>query len=362
MIVTPQIRGDSVPEEKELDRDKEKSPSPKGRAGCIAAALAAVLLLGAVGTGAFFYQLERPSGRGSITLDIRKDMTGADIGSLLEEKGIISHASVFRAALMVSGDGSLLKSGHYRMKKGMTVAEVTAALKKGQNDFRTVTIPEGMTAAQMADRLAAAGLPAGDDFFRTASTYGPLTYMYGPEAAIVKGEGFLFPDTYDIPVDYTARQVCDMMYRRMDEILTPERRERAKEKHMTLHQLITIASMVEKEARWEEDQVPIASVIFARLAAGMPLQIDATVQYVLGDPKENLTAADTRMPSPYNTYLRTGLPPGPIASPGENAIDAVLSASPGEYLYYVARPDGHHLFARTYAEHRANIGAVYGTN
>lgn len=129
---------------------------------------------------------------------------------------------------------------------------------------------------------------------------------------------------------------------------------------MTLHDLLTLASMVEREARFKEDQVPIASVMLKRLQLGMPLQIDATIQYALGSQKEELTLADIRIDSPYNTYTHKGLPPGPIGSPGMDAILAVLDAEPGEYLYYVAQPDGHHVFTKTYEEHQAETANIYG--
>lgn len=186
--------------------------------------------------------------------------------------------------------------------------------------------------------------------------------MAGPEKAKVAGEGFLFADTYDIPESWTARQICDLMYRRTDEVLDADVRKRAEEKGMTLHDLMTIASLVEREARFPEDQEPIASVILARLAKGMPLQIDAAVQYALPEQKPELTMKDLEVDSPYNTYKRTGLPPGPIGSPGKAAILAVLAAEPGDYLYYVAKADGHHVFLKTYDEHLRAIGEIYGNS
>lgn len=119
--------------------------------------------------------------------------------------------------------------------------------------------------------------------------------------------------------------------------------------------------MVEREARFKEDQVPIASVMLKRLEIGMPLQIDATIQYALGSQKEELTIADTKIDSPYNTYIHNGLPPGPIGAPGLDAIEAVLAAEPGEYLYYVAQADGHHVFTKSYEEHQAETESIYGT-
>lgn len=313
-----------------------------------------------LGLWEYVYAYDRGKESGTVTLDIPKNATGGEIAVILARAHVVRSEELFRAALMLSGEERELQSGHYRLRLGMTMAETIQELKKGTEAFVTVTIPEGATVSQMQEILSKSGIAGAADFGEEAASYGPLKYQYGPEAAAVKGEGFLFADTYDIPEDFTARQICDLMYHRTDQVLDETIRKRAAEKKLSLHDLMTIASMVEKEARFKEDQVPIASVILKRLQVGMPLQIDATVQYALGETKENLTNADTRVASPYNTYIRQGLPPGPIGAPGKDAILSVLDAQPGEYLYYVAKADGHHVFTKTFDEHNAQIGAIYG--
>ena len=315
-----------------------------------------ILVLG----GLYFYSYDRVNLHGTASVDVPKNATGRDIADVLERKGVIRSAALFRLYARVLGRGTSLQSGTYEMKQGMTVKEAMAKLQSGETESALVTVPEGYTVHQIAELLKQTDIEGAADFEKEASTYGPLKYQYGPVAAPVKGEGFLFADTYNIPKEYTARQICDMMYKRTDDMLTPEIRKKAAEKHMTLHDLMTLASMVEREARFKEDQVPIASVMLKRLQLGMPLQIDATIQYALGDQKEELTVADTRIDSPYNTYTHNGLPPGPIGSPGMDAIMAVLDAKPGEYLYYVAQPDGHHVFTRTYEEHQSQTETIYG--
>lgn len=330
------------------------------RALWLLAAALLLLLVAAAGAGEYMYRTDRSSSAGTVVIDIPPNATGGEIAGILEERGVVKSAAAFRAALVLSGAGDKLQTGHYRLPLNLTMEEIIEALQKGSTDFVTVTFPEGSTVAQMQGILSRAGLPGADHFEEEAASYGPLTYMYGPEPADVKGEGFLFADTYDIPVNYSARQICDLMYKRTDAVLDEEVRRRAAEKGMSLHDLMTIASMVEREARFREDQEPIASVMLKRLAVGMPLQIDATVQYALGAVKPQLTNRDLQIPSPYNTYLRTGLPPGPIGAPGRDAIEAVLRAEPGEYLYYVAKEDGHHVFTKTYEDHNAQIGEIYG--
>jgi UPF0755 protein len=339
-----------------VDRIRHLTQKQMAALGC---GLFALLILAG---GFYFYAVDRPSLSGKVTISVPKEATGTYIADMLEKKGVIKSSEMFCFYMRILGDGTKLQSGVYSMHQGLSIREAAQELKSGKADTVTVTIPEGSTVRQMGEIFAKSGIAGTPDFVKEASTYGPLPYMYGPVAAPVKGEGFLFADTYSFPLDYTARQICDVMYKRTNEMLTPEIRREAEAKHMTLHDLITIASMVEREAKFKEDQVPIASVILKRLEVGMPLQIDATVQYALGAQKEELTVADTKIDSPYNTYIHPGLPPGPIGSPGMEAIRAVLKAQPGEYLYYVAKEDGHHVFTKTYDEHRAETETIYGSS
>ncbi len=324
-------------------------------------ALAAAAVLVVAGAAAWFaYAVDRPAGRDSVTLTIPREATGTDIARLLEEKGVVRSAGVFRAALRLTGETNALQQGYYRLSQGLTVREAVEALKHGRAESATVTIPEGMTIHQMAALFQKANIRGAVDFEKTAASYVRYDYMKTEPPAPILGEGFLWADTYEIPLDFSAKDICDLLYEKTDSMLTPAIREKATEKNLTLYRLMTIASLVEREARLPEDQVPIASVILTRLARAMPLQIDATVQYALGRTKPELTYADLETPSPYNTYLREGLPPGPIAAPGMPAIQAVLAAEPGDYIYYVAQKDGRHVFTKTLAEHEAKIEEIYG--
>ena len=295
-----------------------------------------------------------------ITVTIPEDATVGEVSKLLDKSGVIHYGSLFHLFTSTVYKDVEFRPGMWTLNSNMDYRAIVNQIRLTSKSTVTVTIPEGYTVSQITEALKKADIKGADDFAAEAASYGPLTYMYGPEPAQVKGEGFLFADTYDIPKDYTAKQLCDLMYDHTDKMLSPEIRREAAEKKMSLHDLMIIASMVEKEAEFREDQVPIASVILKRLEINMPLQIDATIQYALGKPKEHLSIADTRINSPYNTYRRTGLPPGPIGAPGMNAIKAVLAAKPGEYLYYVAKPDGHHIFTRTLDEHEVAVASVKG--
>lgn len=346
--------------EPDTNRKKEFSSLPGEKKKFYSLVALVLVMIALVLGGVYFYSFDRVALHGTASVDVPRNATGRDIADTLEKKGVIRSAGLFRLYARVLGNGKNLQSGTYKMKQGLTVKEAMAKLQSGETESAFVTVPEGYTVHQIAELLKQTDIVGAGDFEKEAAAYGPLKYQYGPVAAPVKGEGFLFADTYNIPKEYTARQICDMMYKRTDDMLTLDIRKRAAEKHMTLHDLLTLASMVEREARFKEDQVPIASVMLKRLQLGMPLQIDATIQYALGSQKEELTLADIRIDSPYNTYTHKGLPPGPIGSPGMDAILAVLDAEPGEYLYYVAQPDGHHVFTKTYEEHQAETANIYG--
>lgn len=339
---------------------KGGEPNFDKRKGILAGILAGVIVL-CIAVFYFIYDGlgARPSGE-VIDVVIPKEATGKEISTMLAEGGIISDGLAFRVVLAITGEGKKLQSGHYHLRQGLSIRQAVEALHEGADEYITITIPEGYTVKQMAEVLKKAGIAGGNSFEETAAAYGPLPWQYGPVAVPIRGEGFLFPDTYDVPLAYDAKQICDMMYRHMDDMITADIRQEAEKKPLTLYALITLASMVEREARFKEDQVPIASVMLARLKAGMPLQIDATVQYALGEIKPEVTLEDTKVDSLYNTYLYRGLPPGPIGAPGMDAIRAVLAAEPGEYLYYVAEKDGHHVFTKTLEEHQAETRRIYG--
>ena len=184
--------------------------------------------------------------------------------------------------------------------------------------------------------------------------------MKGTRPATYPVEGFLFPSTYEIPVGATPREVIQMMADEMNRYLTPAVKKQIQAQHMSIHDFVTLASIVERESLFDADRPTIAGVFKKRLAHGIPLQSDATISYVLGYAKEDVTIGDTQLQSPYNTYVSKGLPPGPIANPGKKALDAVLHSEDTDYLYFVADKDGHNHFSKTYAEHLAEVEKIYG--
>jgi UPF0755 protein len=317
--------------------------------------------------GTFFYidrQLQPPASDGrTVIFDIPKGSTTDTISRILKTNGLIKNASVFRWWVYARGDYGKLQAGTYEMKQGMTVDEILEMLTKGNTKDNTVrfTIPEGFTLEQIADLLAAKGLVDKQTFIHVADTDSfDVPFLQSvPKTPGVKHplEGYLFPDTYEVYKGTSAHDMIQLMLKEFDERLTPEMREKIQKRGMTIPQAVTVASLVEREARVSSERPVIAGVIYNRLHKQPPmmLQIDATVQYVVGH-KDELTLKDLQVDSPYNTYEHYGLPPGPIASPGIDSLKAAIEPQQNDFLFYVTKNDGsgEHYFAKTYAEQLQN--------
>ncbi|SNU96528.1 putative aminodeoxychorismate lyase [Megamonas hypermegale] len=300
----------------------------------------------------------------NISVEISSGMTTAEIAETLKDKGVINSSTGFRILAKVGGYEADFKEGIYYFKSDMRVGVVLQNLVSGpQNAVVRVTIPEGYTVEDIATLMEKEGLVNKEDFCNVAKDFAPYDYM---KEALDKpdinyaAEGFLFPDTYDFDRGYTAKQIMQIMADNFDRRVNAQMREKAKEENLSVFELITMASLVEKEAKFAEDRPIIANVFFKRLADGMMLQSDATIQYALDEHKEEFTIEDTKIDSPYNTYQHTGLTPGPIGNPGLDSINAVLNPADTDYLYFVADSEGHNHYSATYDEHLQTIKEVYG--
>jgi len=292
-----------------------------------------------------------------VLVNIAPGSRAVDVAEELSQKGVIRNPLVFRLYLRWQGLDTKIKSGEYLVSGAWPVPEIAAELAVGHAVEYSVTIPEGLTVKQVAELLEAEGVANKAEFLAAAgdeSLKESYTFLAGVPPGPDMLEGYLFPDTYRYTRDVTARQVVKMMLDRFNQVFTPEMRRRAEELGLTMHQAVTLASIIEKEAMLDEERPVISGVFHNRLQIGMPLQSCATVQFILGEPKPVLSIQDTRIPSPYNTYLHGGLPPGPIAAPGKASLQAALYPEDVPYLYFVARGDGGHAFAETLAEHNAN--------
>ena len=283
------------------------------------------------------------------------------IGDLLAEKHLIRYAAGFALAARLEGDGDKMRAGRYELSPAMPPRQMAELIALGHTASDFVTVPEGYTARQVARRLAGRGMVDEKQFLALAQTQGHTFHIAGwtpPDASL---EGYLFPDTYHIPRGTAPRQIIEQMLGEFHgRVVLPHQAEFARYPG-GLPAAITLASLVEREAEVDADRPLIASALDNRLKQGMRLQCDATVQYALPQHKSRLFYSDLRVDSPYNTYLHAGLPPTPIASPGLPSIEAVLHPARTNYLYYVAGPDGSHVFSATLAEHDQAISAVRAT-
>lgn len=299
---------------------------------------------------------------GTQVLVIEKGQTGSEIADMLFERGLIRSTQGFKLWLYLSGTNDKLQTGHYQIPNKVTVRELISLLQEGHVESIRVTIPEGYTVGDIAIVLEKNQIMKSKDFLAEAKTYVPYPYMKGTKPATYPVEGFLFPSTYEIPVGATPREVIQMMADEMNRYLTPAVKKQIQAQHMSIHDFVTLASIVERESLFDADRPTIAGVFKKRLAHGIPLQSDATISYVLGYAKENVTIGDTQLQSPYNTYVSKGLPPGPIANPGKKSLDAVLHSENTDYLYFVADKEGHNHFSKTYEEHLAEVNKIYGAD
>jgi UPF0755 protein len=279
----------------------------------------------------------------------------ASISRRLADAGVIRDRFSFRVELARSGVGRRLQAGEYRFDRPMTVKEVVAKLSRGEVYLLPITFREGLTIKQMSEIFEAKGFGPRADFVAAAGDR-RLVASFDPEARDL--EGFLFPDTYALERHATAAQLVARMVAGFEKVLTPELRTRAQARGLSVHALVTLASIVEKETGNTDERPLVAAVYSNRLKTGMGLQCDPTVIFALdkaGRYTGNLTKEDLHFDSPYNTYRYAGLPPGPIASPGRASLEAAVHPADAPYLYFVSRNDGTHAFSSTLAEHNHNV-------
>ncbi len=308
----------------------------------------------------FFFPLE-PASRRVVVVEVPKGSSTSEIASLLVRAGVIRSAFGFRALVAVRGSGGRLQAGEYELSPSLTPWEIIRRLERGQVVRRSFTAPEGATAADVARRLARLGYGREEDFLRAFSDLSLLNELLpasghpGARAVRVALEGYLYPDTYQFVGHPRPEEFAAMMLRRLRDVWRRELEGPARARRLDLHRLLTLASVVEREARVDAERPVIAAVFWNRLDRGMRLDADPTVRYALGRFTGELLYRDLTVDSPYNTYLHAGLPPGPIASPGLASLRAVLAPADVPYLYFVAQPDGRHRFAVTLAEHNRNV-------
>lgn len=328
----------------------------------LAAALVVVLLLLAVAAGAAGYivwqrihEPYRASDSVEQFIDIPPGTGTAAIARRLVEAGLVRDAFTFRAALWWTGRSRALQAGEYRFDRPAAAVDVVDRLARGDIYARRLTFPEGLTIQEMARIYEARDFGTAAAFVEAAGDEALIDDL-DPMATDL--EGYLFPDTYTLPRGTPARRLIALMVDRFRAAYRDDLRRAAGEQGLTTRQVVTLASLVEKETGRADERPLVAAVYRNRLKIGMGLQADPTVVYALqkaGRYDGNIRRQDLAIDSPYNTYRHPGLPPGPIAAPGEASLEASLVPARVSYLYFVSRNDGSHVFATTLAEHNRNV-------
>lgn len=324
-----------------------------GRVAGIALAMGALAATTAgIAATAYLMPVETGPLVAPVVVEVPAGSTAAAVGELLERQGLIRSALLFRVMARLEGLDGSLQAGYYRLRPDMRLQEVLRMMARGAVAVEQVTIPEGATIRTIAAQLQRRGLVDAERFMELASDD---TWLLGEQRSIPKPpgslEGYLFPDTYRFEVGQGEASIIQKMVARFAEKVLPVYEELGQDSGLSLHEAITLASIIEKEAMRDSERPLISSVFHNRLRLGQPLQADPTLMYVLDPAPRKLYNKHLAIDSPYNTYRYRGLPPTPIASPGLASIRAALAPADTPYLYFVARGDGTHIFSRTFQEH-----------
>ena len=319
-----------------------------------------ILLLLAAAGGAWWMKtrLDTPY-RGfdsqEVFVDLPSGLGVSAIGERLTEAGVVPDPWTFRLAARLSSVDRRLQAGEYRFAEPATPRDVAARLARGDVYTRPLTFPEGLTIAEMADIFGKGGLGTAADF-RSAAKETTLIADLDPDAETL--EGYLFPSTYALARRAGATGTVQAMIGEFNHVFDAQLRLDAAARNLTPRDVVTLASIIEKETARPDERPLVSAVYQNRLKIGMPLQCDPTIIYAMmlkGTWNGNIRRSDLQMDSPYNTYRHAGLPPGPIASPGKSSLDAAVHPADVKYLYFVSRNDGTHVFAATLEEHNRNV-------
>jgi UPF0755 protein len=287
-------------------------------------------------------------------VEIPRGAGSADIRRRLVEARVVEDELVFRAALWWTGAARRLQAGEYRFDAPMTPVDVIDKIARGAVFTQRLTFPEGLTIREMADLVEARGFGPASAFLAAAGNESLIADL-DPKATDL--EGYLFPETYALPRGAGAAVIVGAMVEQFRSVYVPIK-DRAAAQGLTTREVVTLASLIEKETGQPQERPVVAAVYRNRLAIGMPMQADPTVVYALATARKydgNIRKQDLDFDSPYNTYKYPGLPPGPIAAPGKASLEAVVAPAAEKYLYFVSKNDGSHVFAATLAEHNANV-------
>ncbi len=346
------------------DDPRDDTPPPshfggKSRRLFFISALSTLALAVAVATGGAYWYIERdfdlpaaPPGKKNIIFRAKSGMGLGEISRALREAKLIRDPNLFRLQARLRGGADRIHVGAYSLSPSMTPRHIYQDITEGRVAQFTLTIPEGYNLQEIASAIEKAGFGSRRKVLALAADSAFLASLKIQAASL---EGYLFPDTYRFPLETPPRKILVRMVDTLRRKFGPELRRRAAERNLTIHQTLTLASIIEKETSVESERPIVAAVFVNRLRRKMRLQSDPTVIYALPNFDGNIRRRDLAYDSPYNTYRYKGLPPGPITSPGFASIRAALHPAPVDYLYFVATRRGGHKFSRSYKEHRSAV-------
>lgn len=287
-----------------------------------------------------------------MVINIEPGSSSKEIGKKLYSNNLISSSVFFNVLVSVIGVDDDLQAGYYEFKPKDSLIKYIKDLVRGRVATFEVTIPEGYNMEEIAGRLARLTIYSKERFLNVARKEFNWSFLPEEKERLKYClEGYLYPDTYIIPREFTPREILDVILEQFKIEWWPKLKEATENKEFTPREIITIASLIEEEAKYDKEKPLIAAVIYNRLQKNMLLQIDATIQYALPARRKRILYKDLKKESPYNTYLYQGLPPGPICNPGSRAIEAALNPANVNYLFYFALDDGNHIFTNTYVKH-----------
>lgn len=322
-----------------------------------------LMCVAAVCSGVFAYETSSldPAFQGKDTVvKIPRGSGVVDIAAQLKEVGVSRNRTGIILASVLTGTATSLKAGTYELRPSMNAWEIVWIMGRGEVATERVVIKEGWSLREIETLLQGIGFSQ-EDIQAAFGTPGQTAWEKKQEIANpiletkpvdLSLEGYLFPDTYDIHLDASMQDVALLMVFRMEEKLQPFLAE-IQQQGRSVHDVLTVASLLEKEVRTEQDKRMVAGIIEKRISLGMPLQIDATVRYAIGNPYPVVSIDETKTDLPYNTYQKKGLPPGSISNPGTESIDAALHPMPSPYLFYLSAPGGNTIYSKTFEEHKA---------
>ena len=304
----------------------------------------------------FYYQIYFSGNsfcREEIIFSVSRGDDFREIGKKLEETGLIKNSFLFEFYALLSGKFRNFQAGSYYFCSNESVVDIADTIYLGKTVQKKLTIIEGWNLEDIADYLEGLEIVDKDDFLKKTKSFefdNSFSFLEDrPENASL--EGYLFPDTYFLPYDVDKNSIIKILLSNFDNKLGDDLREKIKNQEKSIFEIITIASLIEKEVRTFEDKKLVSGIIRKRLNIGMPLQIDATVSYITGRKTTKISITETQIDSPYNTYKYRGLPIGPICNPGLESIKAAVFPEETEYLFYLSKPDGETVFSKTLQEH-----------